>query len=48
MVALGLVLFPLAAVLPDRAALVASLTGLLAAGLLPAAWSYVYWRRAGV
>jgi uncharacterized membrane protein len=48
MVALGLVLFPLAAVLPDRAALVASLTGLLAAALLPAAWSYVYWRRAAV
>jgi uncharacterized membrane protein len=48
MVALGLVLFPLAAVLPDRAALVASLTALLAAGLLPAAWSYVYWRRAAV
>lgn len=48
MVALGVLLLPLAVVLPDRAALVASLTALLAAGLLPAAWSYVYWRRAAV
>ena len=48
MVALGLLLLPVAVIVPGRAAFAASLVGLLAAGLLPAAWSYVYWRRAVV
>lgn len=48
MVALGLLFLPLIMILPDRVVLGASLAVLLAAGLLPAAWSYVYWRRAAV
>jgi len=46
MVGLGLLFLPLIMVLSDRVVLGASLVALLAAGLLPAAWSYVYWRRA--
>jgi uncharacterized membrane protein len=48
MVALGLLLLPLLMILPERVALGASLAVLLGAGLLPAAWSYVCWRRAAV